>query len=178
MKHGKKYVEGAKLIDRTKLYDSEEALALAVKTATAKFDETVEVHIRLGVDSRHADQQVRGAVVLPNGTGKKVRTLVFAKGDKAKVDYRLAHEEFEVPFWIWRSKKYQRRHPDMMKRIKRASSRPFMTDNLSHLLLYLAGISCPEYRSDYNPLEDDYNEKRPRILKGQEDYNLIKELKN
>ena len=83
MKHGKKYVESAKLIDRTKLYDTAEALELAVKGATAKFDETVELHVRLGVDSRHADQQVRGAVVLPNGTGKKVRVAVFAKGDKA-----------------------------------------------------------------------------------------------
>ncbi len=83
MKHGKKYNESAKLIDRSKLYDSEEALALAVKSATAKFDETVEAHIRLGVDSRHADQQVRGAVVLPNGTGKNVRVAVFAKGDAA-----------------------------------------------------------------------------------------------
>ena len=84
MKHGKKYVESAKLVDRAKLYDPEEALATVVKTATAKFDETVEVHIRLGVDSRHADQQVRGAVVLPNGTGKNVRVAVFAKGDDAK----------------------------------------------------------------------------------------------
>lgn len=84
MKHGKKYIESAKLIDRTKLYDPDEALELAIKSATAKFDETVEVHIRLGVDSRHADQQVRGAVVLPNGTGKKVRVAVFAKGDDAK----------------------------------------------------------------------------------------------
>ena len=83
MKHGKKYVESAKLIDRTKLYDAPEALELSVKTATAKFDETIEAHIRLGVDSRHADQQVRGAVVLPNGTGKKVRVAVFAKGDAA-----------------------------------------------------------------------------------------------
>lgn len=83
MKHGKKYNESAKLIDKSKLYDSEEALALAVKSATAKFDETVEAHIRLGVDSRHADQQVRGAVVLPNGTGKSVRVAVFAKGDAA-----------------------------------------------------------------------------------------------
>ncbi len=83
MKHGKKYVESAKLIDRTKLYDTQEALELAVKGATAKFDETVELHVRLGVDSRHADQQVRGAVVLPNGTGKSVRVAVFAKGDKA-----------------------------------------------------------------------------------------------
>lgn len=83
MKHGKKYTDGSKLIDRANLYDSKEALDLAVKTATAKFDETVEAHIRLGVDSRHADQQVRGAVVLPNGTGKKVRVAVFAKGDAA-----------------------------------------------------------------------------------------------
>ncbi len=83
MKHGKKYIESAKLIDKAKLYDANEALELAVKSATAKFDETVEVHIRLGVDSRHADQQVRGAVVLPNGTGKNVRVAVFAKGDDA-----------------------------------------------------------------------------------------------
>ena len=88
MKHGKKYVESAKLIDRTKLYDAAEALEITVKGATAKFDETVELHVRLGVDSRHADQQVRGAVVLPNGTGKKVRVAVFAKGDK--VDAALA----------------------------------------------------------------------------------------
>ena len=84
MKHGKKYVESAKLVESLKLYDTEEALGLCVKTATAKFDETVELHIRLGVDSRHADQQVRGAVVLPNGTGKKVRALVFCKGDNVQ----------------------------------------------------------------------------------------------
>ena len=84
MKHGKKYVESAKLFDKLNLYDPAEALDLTIKTATAKFDETVEAHIRLGVDSRHADQQVRGAVVLPNGTGKTVRVAVFAKGDDAK----------------------------------------------------------------------------------------------
>jgi large subunit ribosomal protein L1 len=84
MKHGKKYVEAAKLVDRAKLYDPDEALATAIQTAKAKFDETVEVHVRLGVDSRHADQQVRGAVVLPNGTGRSVRVAVFAKGDDAK----------------------------------------------------------------------------------------------
>ena len=84
MKHGKKYNESLKLVEAGKLYDVAEAMELAVKTKTAKFDETVEIHVRLGVDSRHADQQVRGAVVLPNGTGKKVRTLVFAKGDKAE----------------------------------------------------------------------------------------------
>lgn len=84
MKHGKKYTDSEKLIEQSKLYDSGEALELCCKTAKAKFDETVEVHVRLGVDSRHAEQQVRGAVVLPNGTGRKVRTLVFAKGDRAK----------------------------------------------------------------------------------------------
>ncbi len=83
MKHGKKYVDSVKLVDSAKLYDPQEALELACKTATAKFDETVEVHVRLGVDSRHADQQVRGAVVLPNGTGKNVRVAVFAKGAEA-----------------------------------------------------------------------------------------------
>ena len=83
MRKGKKYVESAKLVDRSKLYDPAEALDTVVKTAKAKFDETVEIHVRLGVDSRHADQQVRGAIVLPNGTGKQVRVLVFAKGDQA-----------------------------------------------------------------------------------------------
>ncbi len=84
MKHGKKYIESSKLYDKAQLFDAPEALALAVKTTTAKFDETVEIHVRLGVDSRHADQQVRGAVVLPNGTGKNVRVAVFAKGDNVK----------------------------------------------------------------------------------------------
>ena len=83
MKHGKKYVEAAKLIDKSKVYEAEEAVALVKKSASAKFDETVELHIRTGCDSRHADQQIRGAVVLPAGTGKKVRVLVFAKGAKA-----------------------------------------------------------------------------------------------
>ncbi|MBP3381558.1 MAG: 50S ribosomal protein L1 [Clostridia bacterium] len=84
MKHGKKYVDSAKLVDRTTFYDVNEALDLVVKTGKAKFDETVELHVKLGVDSRHADQQVRGAVVLPNGTGKNLRVLVFAKGDKVQ----------------------------------------------------------------------------------------------
>ena len=83
MKRGKRYVEAAKAIDRATLYDTADAIALVKKAAVAKFDETIELHLRLGVDSRHADQQVRGAVVLPNGTGRTVRTLVFAKGDKA-----------------------------------------------------------------------------------------------
>ena len=84
MKHGKHYVDSKKLVDRTKLYDTEEGLTLCCQTARAKFDETVELHVRLGVDSRHADQQVRGAVVLPNGTGKDVRVIAIAKGDAAR----------------------------------------------------------------------------------------------
>ena len=84
MKHGKKYLESKKLIEESKLYDPDEAVALVKKTGKAKFDETVELSIRLGVDPRHAEQQVRGAVVLPHGTGRVVRVLVFAKGDKAE----------------------------------------------------------------------------------------------
>ena len=84
MFRGKKYQESAKLIDKSALYDTAEAMELVVKTAPAKFDETVELHVKLGVDSRHADQQVRGAIVLPHGTGKTQRVLVFAKGDKAE----------------------------------------------------------------------------------------------
>ena len=83
MKRGKKYLEAAKLVDRMNQYEPAEAVSLVKKTAVAKFDETVEAHVRLGVDGRHADQQVRGAVVLPHGTGKTVRVLVFAKGPKA-----------------------------------------------------------------------------------------------
>lgn len=83
MFRGKKYQDSVKLVDSSKLYDADEAIALVVQTANAKFDETIEAHFRLGVDSRHADQQVRGAVVLPHGTGKNVRVLVIAKGDKA-----------------------------------------------------------------------------------------------
>ena len=85
MKHGKKYVDSAKLIDKTKLYENDEAMDICVRTATAKFDETVEVHVKLGVDSRHADQQVRGAIVLPNGTGKRVKVLAICKGDNVKL---------------------------------------------------------------------------------------------
>ncbi len=83
MRKGKNYVESAKLVERAKLYDPSEAIDTMLKTAKAKFDETVELHVKLGVDSRHADQQVRGAIVLPHGTGKKIRVLVFAKGAKA-----------------------------------------------------------------------------------------------
>ena len=98
MKRGKKYIEAAKLIERGNLYDPAEAVALVKKSATAKFDETIEAHIRTGCDGRHADQQIRGAVVLPHGTGKKVRILVFAKDTKA--------EEANSFVWcMWKRKK-------------------------------------------------------------------------
>ena len=93
MAKGKKYIDSSKLIDRSVQYDVTEAMELVTKTATAKFDETVELHVKLGVDSRHADQQVRGAIVLPNGTGKTSRVLVFAKGDKAE-EARAAGADF------------------------------------------------------------------------------------
>jgi len=93
MYHGKKYVDSKKLVESAKQYDPTEALDLVIKTAKAKFDETVEIHVKLGVDSRHADQQVRGAIVLPNGTGKKVRVAVFAKGDRAN-EAQAAGAEF------------------------------------------------------------------------------------
>ena len=93
MKRGKKYVESAKLIDRATLYDATDAISLVKKSAVAKFDETIEAHVRTGCDGRHADQQIRGAVVLPHGTGKKVRVLVFAKGDKA-IEAEAAGAEF------------------------------------------------------------------------------------
>ena len=93
MKHGKKYVDSAKLIERSRLYDTEEALDLCIKTGTAKFDETVEVHVKLGVDGRHADQQVRGAIVLPHGTGKSVRVLAICKPEKEE-DARNAGADY------------------------------------------------------------------------------------
>lgn len=93
MKHGKKYVDAAKLYDRTKQYDSAEALELCVKTGTAKFDETVELHVKLGVDGRHADQQVRGAIILPNGTGKSIRVLAICKPEKEE-DAKNAGADF------------------------------------------------------------------------------------
>ena len=93
MKHGKKYVDGAKLVERSRLYDTEEALDLCIKTGTAKFDETVEVHVKLGVDGRHADQQVRGAIVLPHGTGKSVRVLAICKPEKEE-EARNAGDDF------------------------------------------------------------------------------------
>ena len=123
---GKKYTDSAKLYDKSKLYDTNDAIALVCQTAKAKFDETVEIHIRLGVDSRHADQQVRGAVVLPHGTGKTVRTLVFARGDKADAakaagaDYVGAEDMVEkITKEIWFDFDVVIASPDMMAVIGR-----------------------------------------------------------
>ena len=170
MKHGKKYVESAKLIDRTKLYDAPEALELSVKTATAKFDETIEAHIRLGVDSRHADQQVRGAVVLPNGTGKKVRVAVFAKGDAAKAaqaagaefvgDADLVAEvqggmmDFDVCI----------ASPDMM-----AGKIEYRLDknNIIHCPIGKASFGKDKLCENFNTLMDAIVKAKPAAMKGQ-----------
>ena len=120
MKHGKKYQDSIKLVDKAALYEPNEALDLCIKTAKAKFDETVEVHVRLGVDSRHAEQQVRGAVVLPNGTGKTVRVLAFCKGDKvqgaldAGADYAGAEEYMQKIQGGWMEFDVVIASPDMM----------------------------------------------------------------
>ncbi len=125
MKHGKKYNESAKLVDSAKIYESNEALDLVCKTAKAKFDETVELHVRLGVDSRHADQQVRGAVVLPNGTGKTVRTLVFCKPEKeaeakaAGADYIADNETIAKIQGGWMDFEVVIATPDMMGQVGR-----------------------------------------------------------
>lgn len=120
MKRGKNYQDSVKLLEAEKLYDIAEAVELCTKTSKAKFDETVELHIRLGVDSRHADQQVRGAVVLPNGTGKKIRVLVFAKGDKveaalaAGADYAGAEDYMQKIQGGWMDFDVVVASPDMM----------------------------------------------------------------
>ena len=120
MKHGKKYIEAQKVFERSKLYDSEEALSLCIKTGTAKFDETVEVHVKLGVDGRHADQQVRGAIVLPNGTGKTVRVLAICKperieeAEKAGADFVGGQDMIEKIQGGWMDFDVVITTPDMM----------------------------------------------------------------
>ena len=98
---------------------------------------------------------------------------IYGRLHSARIDYRLASEEFEIPFWIWCSGKYRESHPDVAGAVRAARNRPFMTDNVPHLLLYLAGISCPEYRDDYNLISGGYNEARPRVLKNTTDYNKL-----
>ena len=133
MKHGKKYVDSLKLIDKSKNYEASEAIALCVQTGKAKFDETVEVHVRLGVDNRHADQQVRGAIVLPNGTGKTVRVLAICKGDnvalaqEAGAEY-VGAEEFTTKIQNegWMDFDVLITTPDMMGLVGRLGNRGLM----------------------------------------------------
>lgn len=99
---------------------------------------------------------------------------LFGRNHSAAIDFRLAHEEYEIPFWIWYSKKYAKKHPDIVRQISLAAHRPFMTDNISQVLVYLAGIQTPFYRDDYNVLSDEYNAERKRIIKGTVDYDELK----
>ena len=143
MKHGKKYVDSLKLIDKSKNYEASEAIALCVQTGKAKFDETVEVHVRLGVDNRHADQQVRGAIVLPNGTGKTVRVLAICKGDnvalaqEAGAEY-VGAEEFTTKIQNegWMDFDVLITTPDMMGLVGRLGKVDLcLTQKLAQLLL-------------------------------------------
>lgn len=102
----------------------------------------------------------------------------YCRNHTAQIDARLAHTEFDIPFWIWCSKSYARRHPDIYKRIRQSRKRRFMTDALSHTLLKLAGIETPLYHSEFDILSDDYNEQRPRLLKGTTDYDLLDQSSN
>jgi len=169
MKHGKKYVDGAKLVDRSNLYDSAEALDLAVKTATAKFDETIEAHIRLGVDSRHADQQVRGAVVLPNGTGKTVRVAVFASPDMMGFVGRLG--KVLGPRGLMPSPKAGTVTMDVAKAVTEAKAGKieYRLDktNIIHCPIGKASFGQEKLLENFNALLDAIIKAKPAALKGQ-----------
>ena len=164
---GKKYQESAKLIDRTKLYDANEAIGLVCQTSKAKFDETVEIHIRLGVDSRHADQQVRGAVVLPHGTGKTVRTLVFAKGEKAELA-RAAGADYvgdldmvqKIQTENWFEFDVVIATPDMMGVIGRLGK-------ILHCPIGKASFGVEKLEENFNTLMGAVIKARPAAAKGQ-----------
>ena len=185
MFRGKKYQDSAKLIDNTKLYDPSEALDLVVKTAKAKFDETIEVHIRLGVDSRHADQQVRGAVVLPNGTGKTKKVLVFAKGDKA-AEAEAAGADFvgaedlvaKIQGENWFGFDVVVATPDMMGVVGRLGKvlgpkglmpNPNRLDktNIIHCPLGKASFGAEKLQENYSTLYDAVLKAKPAAAKGQ-----------
>ena len=189
MKHGKKYVESAKLIDRTKLYDAPEALELSVKTATAKFDETIEAHIRLGVDSRHADQQVRGAVVLPNGTGKKVRVAVVGDADLV-AEVQGGMMDFDVciaspdmmglvgrlgkvlgPRGLMPSPKAGTVTPDVAKAVTEAKAGKIEyrldKNNIIHCPIGKASFGKDKLCENFNTLMDAIVKAKPAAMKGQ-----------
>ena len=151
MKHGKKYVDSAKLVDKTKFYDTAEAMDLCIKTSKAKFDETVEVHVKLGVDSRHADQQVRGAIVLPNGTGKNVKVL--------------------GPRGLMPSPKAGTVTPDVAKAVEEAKAGKieYRLDktNIIHCPIGKVSFGSEKLQENYKTLLDAINKAKPAAAKGQ-----------
>ena len=165
MKHGKKYTDGAKLIDRANLYTSKEALDLVEKTAKAKFDETVEVHVRLGVDSRHADQQVRGAVVLPNGTGKDVKVAVFAKGVVGRLGKVLG------PRGLMPSPKAGTVTMDVAKAVQEAKAGKIEyrldKSNIIHCPIGKVSFGTDKLLENFNALLDAIIKAKPEAAKGQ-----------
>ena len=178
MKHGKKYTEAAKQVDRSVAYEAADAIALVKKTATAKFDETVEVHIRTGCDGRHAEQQIRGAVVLPNGTGKTVRVLVFAKGDKvneaeaAGADYVGGDELIpRIQNGLMPNPKAGTVTMDVTKAVKdiKAGKIEYRLDksNIVHVPIGKASFSEEKLQENFNALMDAIVKARPSALKGQ-----------
>ena len=189
MKHGKKYTEAAKLVDRTAVYEAEEAIALVKKTATAKFDETIEINIRTSCDGRHADQQIRGAVVLPAGTGKKVRVLVFAKGAKldeaqaAGADFVGGQELLPMmsvvgrlgrilgPKGLMPNPKAGTVTMDVTKAINdiKAGKIEYRLDksNIIHCPIGKASFTEEQLLTNYNALVDAIVKARPAAVKGQ-----------
>ena len=191
MKHGKKYLEAAKAVDRTTLYDPADAISTVKKLATAKFDETIEVHIKTGCDGRHADQQIRGAVVLPHGTGKQVRVLVFAKGAKAD-EAAAAGAEFvgaeelvpKIQNEGWFDFDVVVATPDMMGVVGRlgrvlgpkglmpnpkAGKIEYRLDktNIIHVPIGKASFTEEQLSDNFQTLIDAINKARPNTLKGQ-----------
>ena len=173
MKRGKKYVEAAKLIDRATLYDRDEAIALVKKSATAKFDETIEAHIRTGCDGRHADQQIRGAVVLPHGTGKKVRILVFAKDAKAEEAKAVVGRLGRVlgPKGLMPNPKAGTVTMDVTKAINeiKAGKIEYRLDktNIIHVPVGKASFTEEQLADNFQTLIDAINKAKPAAVKGQ-----------
>ena len=171
MKHGKKYVDGAKLIERSRLYDTQEALDLCVKTGTAKFDETVEVHVKLGVDGRHADQQVRGAIVLPHGTGKTVRVLAICKPEKED-EARAAGAEFVGGNdMIQKIQSEGTVAPDIARAITEAKAGKieYRLDktNIIHCPIGKISFGTEKLTENFNTLLEAINKAKPAAAKGQ-----------